>query len=275
MVRIVGAGAEASGTSARRAVCNRAQTPAPRELHDRPTTQVRGGLSHSDRRGVGSGGGEGAEGRALRQAHVYQDLRRNDAAAGLHAPGLALYGRSIGLSGSDALHPRRPGGNRVEDWDVRQIYAYPDPAECNGIILNELARGVTSLHLRFDRAARAGLDADHPDAGALAGADGTMIYSVDDLDRLLTGAYLDLVTVSLGAGAQAVAAAAMLEALWHRRRLDRNAAKGAFNADPLGALAATGALPMAIDAALAQTADLARHVTATYPHVTAVGVDTS
>jgi methylmalonyl-CoA mutase len=169
----------------------------------------------------------------------------------------------------------RAAGNRVEDWDVRQIYAYPDPAECNGIILNELARGVTSLHLRFDRAARAGLDADHPDAGALAGADGTMIYSVDDLDRLLTGVYLDLVTVSLDAGAQAVPAAAMLEALWHRRRLDRNAAKGAFNADPLATLAQDGQLPTSIEQALAQLGHLAEHTATGYPHVTAVGVNTS
>ena len=169
----------------------------------------------------------------------------------------------------------RAAGNRTEDWDVRQTYAYPDPAKCNDIILNELTRGVTSLHLRFDRAANAGLDADQPGADALAGADGVMIYSVDDLDRLLTGVYLDLVTVSLDAGAQAVVAAAMLEALWHRRRLGRDAAKGAFNADPLGALAATGTLPVTINAALAQMADLARHAAATYPHVTAVGVDTS
>jgi methylmalonyl-CoA mutase len=169
----------------------------------------------------------------------------------------------------------RAAGNRIDNWDVRQAYAYPDPAKCNDIILNELARGVTSLHLRFDRAALAGLDAGQPGADALAGADGVMIYSVDDLDRLLTGVYLDLVTVSLDAGAQAVAAAAMLEALWHRRRLGRDAAKGAFNADPLGALAGTGTLPVTIDAALAQMADLARHAAATYPHVTAVGVDTS
>ena len=169
----------------------------------------------------------------------------------------------------------RAAGNRVEDWDVRQIYAYPDPAECNGIILNELARGVTSLHLRFDRAARAGLDADQSGAGALAGVDGTMIYSVDDLDRLLTGVYLDLVTISLDAGAQAIPAAAMLEALWHRRRLDRNAAKGAFNVDPLAILAQEGQLPTSIEQALAQLGEFAEHTAADYPHVTAVGVNTS
>ena len=169
----------------------------------------------------------------------------------------------------------RAAGNRVDNWDVRQTYAYPDPAKCNDVILNDLARGVTSVTIAFDQAASAGLDADQAGADALAGADGVMIYSVDDLDRLLTGVYLDLITVSLAAGAQFVPAAAMLQALWHRRRIAPEAAKGAFNADPLAALTRRGRLPVAIDAAMAQMADLARHTAASWPLCTAVGVDTS
>src|SRR5512147_718692 len=168
----------------------------------------------------------------------------------------------------------RAAGNRVEDWDVRQTYAYPDPAKCNDIILNELARGVTSLHIRFDEAARNGLDGDAQDAER-AGVDGVMMYSVDDLDRLLTGVYLDLVPISLEAGAQFVPAAGMLGALWQRRRIAPAAAKGAFNADPLAALAQNGQLPTSIEQALAQLADLANHTAASYPDVTAVGVNTS
>ena len=171
----------------------------------------------------------------------------------------------------------RAAGNRVADWDIRQTYAYPDPAKCNDIILHELARGVTSIHICFDAAAQAGLDPDQPGADKLAGSGGVMISSLDDLDRLLTGVHLDLVTVSLGAGAQFLAAAAMLDALWQRRGVAADAAKGAFNADPLGTLAVSGTLPA--DAAqlakLALTADLARYTAATWPNVTALGVDTS
>lgn len=52
----------------------------------------------------------------------------------------------------------RAAGNRVNDWDVRQSYAYPDPSKCNDIILNDLARGVTSIHIVLDAAGKAGLD---------------------------------------------------------------------------------------------------------------------
>lgn len=169
----------------------------------------------------------------------------------------------------------RAAGNRVADWDVRQVYAYPDPAKANTIILHELERGVRSIGIAFDRAAQAGVDADQPGGDKLAGADGVMAYSVGDLDLLLTGVYLDLVTISLHAGGQFVPAAALLEALWTRRGISAGAAKGAFNADPLGALVTYGTLPTSIDGALAQLADLARHASAAWPNVTAVGVDTS
>ncbi|QLH40529.1 MAG: methylmalonyl-CoA mutase small subunit [Defluviicoccus sp.] len=169
----------------------------------------------------------------------------------------------------------RASGNRADNWDVRQTYAYPDPGKCNDVILNDLANGVTSVTIAFDQAASAGLDADQAGADALAGADGVMVYSVDDLDRLLTGVYLDLITVSLSAGAQFVPAAAMLEALWQRRQIAADAARGAFNADPLAALVRRGRLPVAIDVALAQMAGLAQHTAASWPNVTAVGVDTS
>ncbi len=167
----------------------------------------------------------------------------------------------------------RAAGNRDGDWDVRQCYGHPDLAKGNEIILNELTRGVTSLHIHFDQAACAGLDADSAGAEALAGVDGAMVYSADDLDRLLTGVHLDLAPVALKAGGQFVAAAALLMALWTRRRIKPEAALGAFGADPLGTLAASGALPTSLDDACRQMALLAKHTAATYPQVTAVAVE--
>ena len=169
----------------------------------------------------------------------------------------------------------RAAGNRVNDWDMRQSYAYPDPAKCNDIILNDLARGVTSMHIVLDAAARAGLDPDQAGADKLAGAGGVAIASLDDLDRLLTGIHLSLVTISLGAGAQFIAAAGLLDALWRSRGVAADEARGAFNADPFGTLAATGSLPVAPEVALAQMADLAGYTVKTWPLATAVAVDTS
>ena len=170
----------------------------------------------------------------------------------------------------------RPAGNRVNDWDMRQWYGYPDAAKCNDIILNDLAHGVTSIHIVLDAAAKAGLDPDQDDgAEKLVGAKGVSIASLDDLDRLLTNVLPELITISLGAGAQFIAAAGLLDALWRRRGVRADAAKGAFNADPLGVLAGSGSLPVTPEVALAQMADLAAYTAKTWPLATAVAVDTS
>ena len=202
------------------------------------------------------------EGIAVRPVYTRQDWPPAGDPSGF--PGAMPFSR-----GSTAT------GNRVEDWDVRQIHAYPDPAKCNEIILKELERGVTSLILRLDGAAKAGVDADGSGVDALAGEDGIMIYSVDDLDLLLTGVHLDLAPICLDAGAQFLPAASLLAGLWQRRGVAPDKARGAFNADPLGAFSKTGSLPVSVDAALAQMADLARHTATTYSKVTAVNVDTS
>lgn len=166
-------------------------------------------------------------------------------------------------------------GSRLNDWDVRQVYSHPCPVKGNATILHELNCGVRSLMLMFDRAAQAGLDGDAAGAAELAGAGGIMLYSVDDLDRLLSDVDLRLVPISLAASGQSLAAAALLAALWRRRGVGAGDAKGAFNADPLGALAAGGSLPASLADALAQMAALARYTQATYAQVSAVGVNTT
>ncbi len=170
---------------------------------------------------------------------------------------------------------QRASGNVVGNWDIRQLFNESDPAKCNEVILRELENGVSSLWIQFDGAAKRGLDGDDPAAADTVGDDGIMLYSVDDLDLLLTGVKLDLAPVSLRAGPQAFCAAALLAALWTRRGVAPEAALGAFNVDPLGALAETGTLPTAIDVALERMAALAKHTAHTYRHVTAVGVDTT
>lgn len=202
------------------------------------------------------------EGITLRPIYTRQDWSCEGDPSGF--PGAAPFTRG-----------GRASGGVVSGWDVRQRYMWPDPKACNDIILAELERGVSSLILRFDAAAQAGLDGDADGAADLAGDNGIMLYSLDDLDLLLTGVELDLLTVSLEAGPQFLPAAALLEALWQRRGIAPDKAIGAFNADPISTLAGQGRLPVSTDTALAHLADLAKRTSQTYRHVTAVRVDTS
>lgn len=202
------------------------------------------------------------EGIAVQPLYTRQDWPAEGDPSGL--PGLAPFTRGAVAAGAG------PDG-----WDTCTEHDAADPQAVNAAILADLQRGATALLIRFDRAARAGLDGDDTAADGLAGKDGAMIYSIDDLDLALKDVLLDLVPLSLEAGAQAVPAAAMLSALWRNRGVMPEQARGAFNADPLGVLAAAGTLPVDLGGALTQAADLAAWTAETWPKVTAVGVDTS
>jgi methylmalonyl-CoA mutase len=179
-------------------------------------------------------------------------------------PGLPPFVRAAG-----------PLGAVQTGWDLRQEHAHPDLHATNQAILDDLRGGVTSLLLRLDFAARNGLDPDEPAVAELAGRDGLMVYHANDLDTALTGVHLDMIGVTLEAGAAFLPAAALLVALWRRRGVGPERARGAFNADPLAVLARDGQLPIPAEDALALMADLAAWTAKNYPHVTAVRVGTA
>lgn len=172
-------------------------------------------------------------------------------------PGFAPFAR--GATAADGLR----------GWDIRQAFLNPDIKKTNAEILTDLERGVSSVLLRLDDAGRAGQD---PDSEA-AGRGGVMISTADDLDSALAGVMLDICPVALDAGAGAPAAAALLAEVWRKRGVTGEAAVGAFNIDPLGTLAELGELPTSLDAALKRMAEVAAHTAATWPNVTAVGVN--
>ena len=169
----------------------------------------------------------------------------------------------------------RPLGHSLDGWDVRQEVLHPEPADANRIMLEELDNGVTSIELKLDAAASAGLDADDARSTELSGREGVMVYSLGDLDQALKGVQMDVVPVSLEAGAAFLPAAALLATLWEARGVDRSKALGSFNADPLGTLMRDGALPQPLDVALLHMTDLAAWTTSHFPNVTAVRVSTA
>ncbi len=169
----------------------------------------------------------------------------------------------------------RASGQTRTGWDIRQEYVAPDVDQCHRELIGDLERGVTSIALHLDAAARAGLDGDDPRAGELAGRGGVMVYSVDDLEHVLDGVFLELAPVTLLAGAQALPAAALLFALFARRELDPAKRVGFLANDPLGTLAATGTLPVDLETAIAQAADLASYCAKHAPGLRGITVDAS
>ncbi|MGP4019822.1 methylmalonyl-CoA mutase family protein [Saccharopolyspora sp. 5N708] len=140
----------------------------------------------------------------------------------------------------------RPQGSVAEGWDVRQRHENPDAAETNREILADLYNGVSSLWLRLG-------------PGGLA---------VDDLADALVGVHLDMIGVTLDAGAEFAAASDAFLALAAEQGLRAHALRGNLGADPLGVRARTGEVGDRNGAVA-----LARRCAAEFPELKALVVD--
>lgn len=159
-------------------------------------------------------------------------------------------------------------------WDMRQDHAAPDPTATSAAILTDLERGVTSIALRFDDAARQGMEPDAAEAATLVARGGLAAYDIDALGRALAGVRLDIAGIALEAGAAFLPAAALLVALARREQADLAEVRFAFDADPIAVLAHAGSLPVPLDTALRDMTDLARWTDEHLPDSTAVCVGT-
>lgn len=144
-------------------------------------------------------------------------------------------------------------------WDIRQLHSHPDPGVANLEILDDLAGGAASLSLRIAAPGQAGIE----------------LAELSGIERLLDGVYLDYAAISLHAGVNAAPAGRALQAVWTKIGLAPEKARGAFNLDPIGALARTGALPHSMENALAEAIRFALPARADWPHASTVLIDTT
>ncbi len=144
---------------------------------------------------------------------------------------------------------------RSEGWDIRQLHAGSDPVAANAAILEDLAGGATSITLQMASPGRHGLPCT---AAGMA--------------QMLKGVLLDVCPIALHAGEATPAAAADVVTVWDAQGLSAVQRRGAFNYDPLGALAETGGLIQTLPAALDEAAALVRRCQA-WPQVTALRAD--
>jgi methylmalonyl-CoA mutase len=176
--------------------------------------------------------------------------------------------------GVPAAAPFVRGGRRRRRWDMRQEHGQPVRERLRAAILDDLEGGMTSTLLRLDLAARLGDAAGSAAFAEDRGRDGAAISTLDDLDEVLEGVYLELAPLALDAGAQAVAAGGLLVALYERREIAAEATAGSLRFDPIGTLARDGYLAEEPQTALASAGALAAEVSAGWPRLRALAVDT-
>lgn len=166
-------------------------------------------------------------------------------------------------------------GASQHGWEICQERGEAELAAVNSAILDDLQGGVQGVLLRLDLCGRSGLDPDDEGAGPLVGRDGAMVATLGDLREVFRGVHMNMISVSLEAGAAFMPAAAMLAALWRESGVADETAEGAFHADPIAVLARDGALTYSIEEGLSRLAMLAKWTSRRYPRVTAVRVGTA
>ncbi len=149
-------------------------------------------------------------------------------------------------------------GKRLAGWLVAQELPYPTAAEFNEALRHDLDRGQTAVNLVLDTASQAGLD-PHQAAEAQVGAGGTSIGSLADLAQALEGVDLASTPLFLTSGSSALATAAFVVAHLKATGTDLTQATLSLGFDPLGTLAGKGTLPMPLDQAYDELAELTRY----------------
>ncbi len=152
------------------------------------------------------------------------------------------------------LRGTEPLGKRLAGWRVCQELPFPDAKSFNEALRQDLERGQTSVNLPLDEASRLGLDPDQAEAASV-GKGGVSFSTYADAVQAVDGVDPEL-PLMLAASAGAVPAAALLVAALKAKKADLAKARLALGFDPLGALASKGSLPMTLDQAYDQLADL-------------------
>ena len=173
-------------------------------------------------------------------------------------PGMGDY-----LRGVDAA------GYIGKPWGIAQACDETLPAENNELLRHEHDKGATIYHIVLDTASRAGVDARQAEA---VGDTGTSVTTVEDMHVLLTGLDLAKFPLYVYAGANAVPLLALVAAARRASGEDMAEVRGIVGADPIGALAADGKLPVSLDAHYDSLAAAARWATVNAPHLRTVFV---
>ncbi len=145
-------------------------------------------------------------------------------------------GETVGLPGTgDRTRGSRAAGQTATGWDVRALVGDYGVAAANDTVLDELARGSTSVLL---------------DVGAIG------IDSLDDLDAVLDGVHLEMATVALLPGPDGATVAGWLLDLWERRSTPSGDRSGLLGLDPIGVAARHGGTSMTAGDSLLDNAAL-------------------
>jgi methylmalonyl-CoA mutase N-terminal domain/subunit len=133
-----------------------------------------------------------------------------------------------------------PGMHRARLWTMRQYAGFGSAAQTNERFRFLLAQGQTGLSVAFDLPTQMGYDSDHTLARGEVGKVGVAISCLADMEALLQGLPLELVTTSMTINATAPLLLAFYVAVADERGITRDRLGGTVQNDVLKEYIARG-----------------------------------
>lgn len=159
-------------------------------------------------------------------------------------------------------------------WRNSPRYDLPHPKAVNRALLQDLQGGTDSLFLQLDACVRLGVSPQSQVGQQAWGDGGSMLWAIEDWRTAFEGVHLEMVGVSLDAGANTLSSVVMLLRLLEERDIDPAGLAWNFGWDPLGSLARDGGLPMGARCMKHQFGDLMRWASEHMPKSRVVCVST-
>src|SRR5918995_5627012 len=157
----------------------------------------------------------------------------------LGEPGLYPFTRGI-----------HPTGYRGRPWTMRQYAGFGSAEETNLRFRYLLERGQTGLSVAFDLPTQMGYDSDDPMAVGEVGRTGVPIDSIEDMEILLDGIDLGVVSTSMTINATAAILLTLYETVARRRGTDPRRLRGTVQNDILKEYIARGTYIVPPDASM-------------------------
>ncbi len=165
----------------------------------------------------------------------------------------------------------RPDGYLANPWEVAQELSASTAEEFNAFLLASLMSGQTAANALLDVATQLGLDPAAATAGQV-GVCGLSLANADDLAAALDEVVPSAIGLHFQSGLSGVAVEAFLLAWLDRSGSAPRELRGSLNMDPLGVLAASGTLPVALEQLFDELSWLVDYNEKNLPDFQSVGV---
>jgi methylmalonyl-CoA mutase, N-terminal domain len=166
----------------------------------------------------------------------------------------------------------QPTMYRGRFWTMRQYAGFGTAAESNRRYQYLLAQGQTGLSVAFDLPTQIGYDADDPLALGEVGKVGVAISSLADMETLLAGIPLDMVSISMTINAPAAILLAMVIAVADRQGVSTANLRGTVQNDILKEYIARGTYIFPPAPSMRLVTDLFRYCAESVPHWNTISI---